>query len=293
MSSEDIESGTRWFASVGSELQSSNFGLFCLTRRNLSAPWLHFEAGAISKTIDHSNVVPMLFRLRPSDISGPLTQFQAATFQEEEVLRVLKSINKAAGEEALDEARLQRVFTSMWGQFYINISNISEEGEDDPQGISLVSDNNSAKALEELLVLAREQSVSQTVFFKYISKTLEQTAELRGYLEWPALYISDRHLLDNLGRRWNRFLAAWIKFQRYLKSADSGILESQEMLRMGTAIIPLANTVKVLMDPTRRLTAAKVARELRPAKEQQDALEAVFERPPSEPDEELIEQDKE
>jgi hypothetical protein len=100
MSSEDIDSGTRWLASVGSELQSSNFGLFCLTPDNLNAPWLHFEAGAISKVVDRSYVVPMLYRLWPSDISGPLTQFQAATFEKDEVLRELKTINKAAGDEA-------------------------------------------------------------------------------------------------------------------------------------------------------------------------------------------------
>jgi hypothetical protein len=54
----------------------------------------------------------MLFRLRPSDISGPLTQFQAATFEKDEVFRVLKSVNNAAGEVALEEARLHKVFTS-------------------------------------------------------------------------------------------------------------------------------------------------------------------------------------
>src|SRR6266851_5778131 len=92
----------------------STFGLFCLTRDNLHAPWLHFEAGAISKIVDQSNVAPMLFRLRPSDISGPLTQFQAATFEKDEVFRVLKSVNNAAGEVALEEARLHKVFTSLW-----------------------------------------------------------------------------------------------------------------------------------------------------------------------------------
>jgi hypothetical protein len=130
MSSEDIDSGTRWFASVGSELQSSNFGLFCLTRDNLFAPWLHFEAGAISKIVDHANVVPMLFRLQPSDISGPLTQFQASTFQQDEVFRVLKSINNAAGEEALDDARLQKVFSSMWDHLESNVAQILEERQD-------------------------------------------------------------------------------------------------------------------------------------------------------------------
>ena len=141
MSSEDIHAGARWFGSVGSELQLSNFGLFGLTWDNLDAPWLHFEAGAIAKFVDHSNVIPMLFRFRPSNISGPFTNFQAKTFQEDEVFDVLKSINKAAGEEALDDVRLQKVFQSMWGELYRNISGISENVEEDIQGRSSTLDD--------------------------------------------------------------------------------------------------------------------------------------------------------
>lgn len=70
MSSEDIVSGTRWFSSVGEELQSCNFGLVCLTSENVISPWIHFEAGAISKVIENSRVVPVLFRLRRAMFLG-------------------------------------------------------------------------------------------------------------------------------------------------------------------------------------------------------------------------------
>jgi TIR domain len=59
--SEEIEKGTSWASEIGNEVQNSDFGLCCITRDNLTAPWLHFEAGALSKVVDKSYVVPILF----------------------------------------------------------------------------------------------------------------------------------------------------------------------------------------------------------------------------------------
>lgn len=53
VSSEDIAKGSRWNAEVTKELENSCFGIICLTPENLIAPWLHFEAGALSKIIDN------------------------------------------------------------------------------------------------------------------------------------------------------------------------------------------------------------------------------------------------
>ena len=49
MSSHSIASGSRWAAELGAELQTSDYGVFCSTPENLSAPWLLFEAGVIAK----------------------------------------------------------------------------------------------------------------------------------------------------------------------------------------------------------------------------------------------------
>jgi hypothetical protein len=50
MSAEEIGKGERWSINLAKELESSNFGLVCLTPENVNAPWLHFEAGAILKS---------------------------------------------------------------------------------------------------------------------------------------------------------------------------------------------------------------------------------------------------
>ena len=77
MSNQDIAAGSRWAIEVGKELEQSNFGVLCLTRDNLDAPWLLFEAGALSKVVEISAVCPYLLDVDVSEISGPLSQFQA------------------------------------------------------------------------------------------------------------------------------------------------------------------------------------------------------------------------
>ncbi|MBL4584093.1 MAG: toll/interleukin-1 receptor domain-containing protein [Pseudomonadales bacterium] len=45
----DINKGALWSASISSELEHSEIGIICLTRTNLTAPWIMFEAGSPRK----------------------------------------------------------------------------------------------------------------------------------------------------------------------------------------------------------------------------------------------------
>lgn len=47
VSSEDIDKGARWSTDIAKELEDSAFGILCVTKENLNAPWLTFEAGAL------------------------------------------------------------------------------------------------------------------------------------------------------------------------------------------------------------------------------------------------------
>jgi hypothetical protein len=117
MSAEDIDKGARWSAHVAGELEQAKVGILCLTRDNLAAPWVLFEAGALSKTLTHSYVCPYLLGLRPSDLRGPLVQFQAAEANEADTRRLLATINAAQaamGAKALSERALDRAFATWW-----------------------------------------------------------------------------------------------------------------------------------------------------------------------------------
>ena len=71
MSAEDIEKGARWSSDVASELDECKAGILCITPDNIEAPWLLFEAGALSKTIEKTFVCPYLVGLGLSDLKGP------------------------------------------------------------------------------------------------------------------------------------------------------------------------------------------------------------------------------
>src|SRR5258705_7407622 len=113
MSAVDIDRGARWSSDIAIELADTSFGVLCLTPENLNAPWIHFEAGALSKTLDKSFVCPYLFELEPADLKGPLIQFNAAKADEEDTLKLVLTINQAQ-ETPLPERTVEESFEAWW-----------------------------------------------------------------------------------------------------------------------------------------------------------------------------------
>jgi len=114
LSSRDISAGSRWQADVASMLAEAEFGVLVLTPENLMEPWILFEAGALSKTVGASKVVPYLLDTDVRALSGPLVQFQAVSADDEGTLSLVRSINQDAEDRALDGGRLNRSFDRNW-----------------------------------------------------------------------------------------------------------------------------------------------------------------------------------
>jgi len=81
VSSEDIDKGARWSTDIAKELEDSTFGILCVTKENIEAPWLLFEAGALSRWMDKSFVCPLIFDLKRAEVKGPILQFQSTIFE--------------------------------------------------------------------------------------------------------------------------------------------------------------------------------------------------------------------
>ncbi|HEV2880553.1 MAG TPA: TIR domain-containing protein [Pyrinomonadaceae bacterium] len=114
--SQDIDKGLRWGAEIADRLERSKVGIICLTKSNLGARWIHFEAGALSKTKD-AYVCTLLLDIKPSDVEQPLAQFQHTTTEKEDIFQLLSTINRAvqsSGEKALAEPLLRRIFDTYW-----------------------------------------------------------------------------------------------------------------------------------------------------------------------------------
>jgi hypothetical protein len=60
---EDIDKGQRWGLILAEQLESTHAGVICLTPENLTAPWLLFEAGALSKLHKDSKVCTYLIEM--------------------------------------------------------------------------------------------------------------------------------------------------------------------------------------------------------------------------------------
>jgi hypothetical protein len=114
MSAQDIDKGARWSADLTGQLQDIRVGLICLTPKNLQAPWILFEAGALSKTLEHTFVCPYLFALKPSDIQGPLAQFQATKAEKGDTQQLLHTINKVLGDQQLPDVKVDLAFEKWW-----------------------------------------------------------------------------------------------------------------------------------------------------------------------------------
>ena len=151
ISASDIDKGARWSSDIASQLEESVIGIICLTPENLEAPWILFESGALSKTINKSFVCPYLFQVKPSDISGPLVQFQFTKANKDDTKNLIMTINKALGNLALPEQNLFTAFEKWWPEFEQKLKEIPE--------IQIKREERSDREiLEEILDLNRKQA---------------------------------------------------------------------------------------------------------------------------------------
>jgi TIR domain len=126
LSEADVAAGERWAQAVANELETSNFGIICVTPENLGSPWVLFEAGALAKSMQGAKVIPLLFDLEFSDITGPLAQFQAKKVERGGLVEVINSINQSA-EQGVPEARARQLFGALWPEFEKQLESIPDK----------------------------------------------------------------------------------------------------------------------------------------------------------------------
>jgi hypothetical protein len=148
--SSDIDKGVTWFNVIGESLKNSSFGVLCLTPENLNSDWVLFEAGALFKGIPGSRVVPLLFNIKPSDLTGPLSQFQSATDCQnvEQLFQLASSINNLI-DNKLDEDRLRKAVNRSVDDFLSKIEGLSKF-EDEKKDF-----REDREVLDEILNLSR------------------------------------------------------------------------------------------------------------------------------------------
>jgi hypothetical protein len=157
ISSHDIGAGARWNLELAEKLMQTQFGIICLTPENLAtiSPWLLFEAGALSKFVNETNVCPYLFNLKPADVEGPLAQFQACISNKEGTWKLIESINSSLGDEKIDDGVINEVFSNFWPSLEDAIKLIPTDNEPD-----MTKTRSERDLLEEILDRIRKPKES-------------------------------------------------------------------------------------------------------------------------------------
>lgn len=155
VSSLDIAKGDRGLRVIATELEQTIFGIICVTRENSQAPWINFEAGALSKALGESRVIPCLLDLPVKDLTGPLAQFQAtSSTSKEDIWAMVRGIRDHAGLNGLDDVQLEATMDAFWPRLEAKL----EQARNEPTArLESTPVRGTGEILEEILVLARRQ----------------------------------------------------------------------------------------------------------------------------------------
>ena len=226
VSSEDIDKGTRWSTDISKELEASHYGVICVTKDNVHAPWINFEAGALSKSLDKANVTPFLIDIKRSDVQGPLLQFQSVIFEKDELFKLVSSVNNRIPQKnQLNESLLEKAFNVWWPHLEVDLKELEKSAEAPKPAIAPPDEK--GKILEELLELVRQQQ-----------RILNNPEMLlpAGYLEFVLSRVRVTERDSGRDLRYRREYASLheevIRLERVLSTASSTSPELAEAARM-------------------------------------------------------------
>lgn len=184
-SSEAIRAGQRWSNEINEQLSATDFGVLCITPENMRAPWLNFEAGALSKKLgDGTRVVPVTLGFPPARVEEPLKQFNGVEAHRTGIKSLVQSIAEAAG----SKINVDRIFDKFWPDLEGKISAIPKSDDD----VALPNPPDTNELLEEIrdivLGIARDQkatsvpgdaSPQRTTALATLAVALAREAQLR------------------------------------------------------------------------------------------------------------------
>ena len=159
MSEHDIHAGVRWGPELSLRLEECNFGVIVLTPENQTAPWLLFEAGALSKSIAKSRVVPYLVGIDQSGVASPLSQFQAVEADRSGTASLLTSIDEASSDPMTAE-RVETYLEKWWSDLEVRIQAALGLPTPEPDVQPRPLENVVEEVLEIVRSLARSQVIT-------------------------------------------------------------------------------------------------------------------------------------
>lgn len=219
VSSEDIDKGARWSTDIAKELENSTFGILCVTKENFEAPWLSFEAGALSKTMDKAFVSPFLFDIKRSDVQGPILQFQSTIFEKNDIKKLVKTLNKACGDSGITEIQLDKTFDVWYPTLEKELTNIKEKIiEEKPQAEVNVRETHSSEILEEILELSRD---NQKLLRNPDTKLYDDLDDMKKSISQIVMRNADMYDKKRMSRKYSSIMIDEIMHTGFSKNKKS------------------------------------------------------------------------
>jgi hypothetical protein len=192
LSRHSIDNGARWSLEIAKALEETSLGITCLTRDNLKAPWILFEAGALTKFIQDSRLCTYLLDVTPKDIEPPLGQFQHTRADKEETRRLIGVLNKAQ-EKPLGEAALKETFDLWWPKLEERIKAIPPTPDTAPPARSTDA------ILEDLLGAVRSVERQNADISKWVQLQQSKEAFIAGAADERARQAAREALVERYG----------------------------------------------------------------------------------------------
>jgi hypothetical protein len=107
-----INPGAIWPNAVATAIRKSRVAILCITRENLSSPWLQFEAGAFwQRLVGASAVCPLLLDVSDKELPGTFQLFQTRHFNK----RGFRELCEFLGRKArIYPTRVRKNFKAVW-----------------------------------------------------------------------------------------------------------------------------------------------------------------------------------
>lgn len=187
ISTKDIDKGSLWFNEINDQLNDTKVGIVCLTKENKNNPWILFESGALAKGLSTNRVCTFLLDLQPTDLDGPLSQFNHTLPDEEGMKSLLSTINSELGDKKLEERILDQVFETYWPIFKTKFDEIKNNV---PEKVDVEPVRSSDDILKEILYTTR--NLDKRVRF------IERNDNIRKHKYLPKEELSEKimYLLD-------------------------------------------------------------------------------------------------
>lgn len=151
-------SGSMWLLEIDKRLSSTDFGIVCVSKANQHAPWINFEAGALSRRVDAKReLMPVLLIDFDDhgDVEGPITGCQMKMATLEGFFEIMNDLNQCELGPKISECVLRARVEAAWPEIEKAVNDVrsSHESRD-------VEKRSDSEKLDEVLEVVRGLAVA-------------------------------------------------------------------------------------------------------------------------------------